>query len=240
MIFSCAFSLVRAQTYELVNDPNAPIIKFDSLIGWFDTVYQGSIVDHEFHFTNKGKTPLLISGVTGSSGSVCPSYPKEPIGPGKSGIIRVVFHTGGKMGPQDKCVTVTSNATEPMIVLHIRGYVILPQPPSPRTAAKISFDTTVYDFGTVAQGDTAYHEFHFKNTGTEPLIVSSAIGTGGGCRCVGYPDEPIPPNASGLIKVEFITVGKSGAQDKTVTINSNSTGGPIVIHMMGTIVAKSK
>lgn len=109
-------------------DPNGPIMTFDTTTYWFDTVYQSSIIDCEFRFTNTGKSPLVISNVTGSSGSVVPSYPKEPIAPGKSGMIRVVFHTGGRMGIQDKTVTVTSNASEPYIVLHVRGYVILPPP----------------------------------------------------------------------------------------------------------------
>lgn len=107
---------------------DAPIIKFDSTTYWFDTVYQNTIVDAHYRFTNTGKTPLIISQVTGSSGSICPSYPKEPIAPGKSAEITVIFHTGGKMGPQDKTVTITSNASEPVIVLHVRGYVILPPP----------------------------------------------------------------------------------------------------------------
>lgn len=110
-------------------DPNGPVIKFDSTWYWFDTVYQGSTVDHEFRFTNTGKSPLIISNVTGSSGSVVPSYPKEPIGPGKSATIRVVFNTTGKAGPQQKSVTVTSNACEAVVVLNLKGYVIYTLPP---------------------------------------------------------------------------------------------------------------
>lgn len=108
---------------------DAPVMKFDSTTYWFDTVYQGSIVDHEFRFTNKGKTPLIISNVQGSSGSVVPYYPKEPIAPGQSAMIRFVFNTNGRYGPQQKTVTVTSNASEPTIVLTLKGYVILPAPP---------------------------------------------------------------------------------------------------------------
>ncbi len=108
--------------------PDAPIMKFDTTTYWFDTVYQGSTVDYEFRFTNKGKTPLIISTATGNSGCIVPSYPNEPIAPGQSAVIRVVFNTTGRAGPQDKCVTVTSNASEPTIVLHIRGVVIVPPP----------------------------------------------------------------------------------------------------------------
>ena len=108
--------------------PDAPIMKFDSTTYWFDTIYQGSIIVHEFRFTNTGKSPLVISNVCGSSGCIVPEYTKEPIAPGKSGVVGVRFHSGGKMGPQDKCLTVTSNASEPTIVLHIKGIVVLPPP----------------------------------------------------------------------------------------------------------------
>ncbi len=111
-----------------IYDPNGPIMKFDSTTYWFDTIYQGSIIVHEFRFTNTGKSPLVISNVCGSSGCIVPEYTKEPIAPGKSGVVGVRFHSGGKMGPQDKCLTVTSNASEPTIVLHIKGIVVLPPP----------------------------------------------------------------------------------------------------------------
>jgi hypothetical protein len=115
---------------------DAPVITFDSATYWFDTVYQGSLVEHEFRFTNTGKSPLVISIVQGSSGSVVPSYPKEPIAPGESGMIRVIFHTGGKMGPQEKTVTVTSNASEPNVVLRLKG-VVIPAPPIDQSPAPV-------------------------------------------------------------------------------------------------------
>ena len=39
---------------------NAPIIKFDTLVYNFGTVPQGTIIDHRFIFTNKGKDNLKI------------------------------------------------------------------------------------------------------------------------------------------------------------------------------------
>ena len=40
-------------------------------------------VNYEFHFTNKGTTPLVIKDVQASCGCTTPSYTKEPIQPGK-------------------------------------------------------------------------------------------------------------------------------------------------------------
>lgn len=224
IVVVCASFVLRAQG--TAHAPDAPIIKFDSTSYWFDTVYQGSIVDHEYHFTNTGKSPLIISNVCGSSGSVCPSFPKEPIAPGKSAMIRVVFNTSGKMGPQDKTVTVTSNASQPTAVLHIRG-VVTTAPKITYTEsspARIRFDTTSYDFGTVPQGSAVEHRFNFVNTGTAPLVIYSASFSGGGFT-TDYPGEPIAHGDSGIIVVRFNTIGKSGAQEKICMIKTNTIDG---------------
>ena len=67
---------------------------------------------HVFKFTNTGKEPLIIENAVGSCGCTVPSYPKEPIAPGKTGEIEVEYSPGKQQGKQDKTVTVTAN-TEP-------------------------------------------------------------------------------------------------------------------------------
>jgi hypothetical protein len=223
-----------------VVDPNGPVMKFDTTTYWFDTVYQSSIVQHDFRFTNTGKTPLIISTVTGNSGCIVPEYPKEPIAPGQSAVISVRFHTGGKLGMQDKCVTVTSNATEPVIVLHLKGIVIVPKPPTPIIIGPVMhFDTTNFNFGTVTQGDTIYHDYRFSNKGKEPLLISSVIGSGGGAAALAYPHEPIAPGKTGVITIGYIT-GGTGFHDKSFIITSNNSKGDVYIHMTGTVLARDK
>ena len=65
-----------------------------------------------FTFTNTGTEPLVISNAVGSCGCTVPSYPKEPIAPGKTGEIEVVYKPGKQKGVQSKTVTITAN-TEP-------------------------------------------------------------------------------------------------------------------------------
>src|SRR5690606_23826755 len=60
----------------------------------------------------------------------------------------------------------------------------------------MSFTDTVYDFGTIKEGDVATHEYEFTNNGKNPLIISSAKGSCG-CTVPEYPTEPIPPGKSG-------------------------------------------
>ncbi len=91
--------------------------------------------------------------------------------------------------------------------------------------ATIEFEEMEYDFGTIKQGDKVNHIFVFKNTGTEPLIISSAKGSCG-CTVPNYPKDFIAPGQKGEISVEFSSAGKSGAQTKTVTIIANTDPNP--------------
>jgi len=89
----------------------------------FGEVKEGEKVEHEFTFTNTGSEPLIISKVQASCGCTTPEYSKNPIAPGAEGKVKVVFNSAGQLGKQHKVITVTSNATTPNTVLHLRGEV---------------------------------------------------------------------------------------------------------------------
>lgn len=76
----------------------------------FGDITQGDKVSHTFEFTNKGNEPLILSNVLVSCGCTATNWPKDPIPPGESGSIQVNFNSAGKMGRQNKVVTVVSNA----------------------------------------------------------------------------------------------------------------------------------
>src|ERR1041385_7664380 len=116
--FSFLFLFLSAQiTFAQVN--YGPVIHFDSTIYNFGTVVQGVIINYDFPFINTGDSMLLITEVHGSAGSVVPSFPSEPIPPGKAGIIHVRYSTEGNNGLMNKTVTVTSNSKSNPVVLHI-------------------------------------------------------------------------------------------------------------------------
>jgi len=89
----------------------------------FGEVKEGEKVEHEFKFTNTGSSPLIISNVQASCGCTTPEYSKNPIAPGEEGMVKVVFNSTGQVGKQHKVVTVTSNASSPNTLLHLRGEV---------------------------------------------------------------------------------------------------------------------
>ena len=82
----------------------------------------GGAVSHEFTFTNTGNKPLIIVSAHASCGCTKPEFPKKPIEPGKSGVIKITYKPKNRPGAFDKIVSVTSNAKT--VHLRIRGCVI--------------------------------------------------------------------------------------------------------------------
>lgn len=113
-----------------VENKNQAEFKFDALEYNYGSIKQGESVSYSYKFTNVGKEPLVITSAHGSCGCTVPDWPKEPIKKGETGLIKVTFNSAGKMGAQDKTVTINSNAKVSPIVLHIKGNVEAPAQPA--------------------------------------------------------------------------------------------------------------
>lgn len=85
----------------------------------------------------------------------------------------------------------------------------------------LQFADSVHDFGTIREGEVLEYKFAFRNVGKGPLLIGSAE-TSCGCTASDYPRDPVPPGGGGAITVRFKSAGKSGLQDKTVTLNTNA------------------
>ncbi len=101
---------------------------------------------------------------------------------------------------------------------------------------EITFDRDTYDFGEIKAGDIVNYEFKFTNTGDHDLIVTSAKGTCG-CTVPDWPKHPIKPGDSDVIKVQFNSKNKKGAQNKTVTVVANTKPSESQIFIKGVVTA---
>ena len=102
-----------------------PIISFDKKTWDFGTITDGEVVEHTFRFTNTGTSDLVISSASASCGCTIPNWPKEPILPGNSGEIEVIFKPSkGQAGSkQTKTVTVIGNTSPENTILKITAFV---------------------------------------------------------------------------------------------------------------------
>jgi hypothetical protein len=81
-------------------------------------------VTYVFEFVNKGDAPLVVSRVQASCGCTTPTWTKEPVEPGKKGMITVTYNVTGRPGLFNKQITVFTNETQEQAVLNIKGEVI--------------------------------------------------------------------------------------------------------------------
>jgi hypothetical protein len=103
-------------------DPS--IIKFSEESYDFGKITEGEKVTHVFKFYNGSMQPLIITNAVASCGCTTPTWPKTPILPGKEGEISVTFDSAGKVGLQDKQITVTANTDPAQTVVHLIGEVL--------------------------------------------------------------------------------------------------------------------
>jgi len=114
-----AFNTASAQTPVT----GGPEVSFEKDVHDYGTVAQNGDGTCEFKFTNTGTEPLIISNAKGSCGCTVPQWPREPIAPGESNVIKVKYDTK-RVGPINKSVTLTTNATStPTKVIRIKGTV---------------------------------------------------------------------------------------------------------------------
>ena len=114
--------MAKAQDVKVVE--NGAEIEFEKLVHDYGDVPFNGNGECEFKFTNTGNEPLIIQKPKSSCGCTVPSWPKEPILPGESDVIKVTYRTS-RAGAINKSVTVTSNAkVNSTVVLRIKGRVL--------------------------------------------------------------------------------------------------------------------
>lgn len=89
----------------------------------FGKVSDGAMVQYSFKFKNTGNNPLVVMDAHASCGCTVPEKPEQPIKPGETGVIKVVFNSKGRSGHQEKTITVTSNAKPEFGILKLTGEV---------------------------------------------------------------------------------------------------------------------
>ncbi|MGY8954569.1 MAG: DUF1573 domain-containing protein [Flavobacteriales bacterium] len=94
---------------------------------------------------------------------------------------------------------------------------------------------TSYNFGEIQQGESVTHDFILKNTGDADLIISAAKGSCG-CTVPEWPKTPIAKGEEAAIKVTFNSAGKSGKQNKTVTLVTNAIPNTKVLTINGNVI----
>lgn len=89
----------------------------------FGKIREGEKVAFSYRFQNTGEYPLVISSASASCGCTIPEKPEQPIAPGETAFIKVVFNSKGTGGVIHKEVRIRSNAEPEFPVLALNGEV---------------------------------------------------------------------------------------------------------------------
>ncbi len=108
-----------------IDTANAPVITFEKTNWTYPEIPFASGFKKEFIFKNTGKSPLIITNAPTSCGCDDATYSREPVMPGKTGIITYIYDTQ-RVGAFSKTFTVNSNAKNGQIVIQVHGSVAPP------------------------------------------------------------------------------------------------------------------
>jgi hypothetical protein len=103
---------------------NAPQIEYDSRTFDFGEIPEGKTVENVFKITNKGKRDLIIRNVTASCDCTAGIPASNTIQPGGNTEMKVTFDSHGKVGMQNKIITIISNdPNHATTILRVTGTV---------------------------------------------------------------------------------------------------------------------
>jgi len=92
-------------------------------------------------------------------------------------------------------------------------------------AAKIAFNDTEFNFGDIKQGEKVEHTFRISNKGKSDLVIRD-VKASCGCTAVKPDKNIIKPGETTSMKAIFNSAGKTGRQNKTISIITNSPDQP--------------
>jgi hypothetical protein len=125
LLTACNQNGATANNTTTADAANAPVMKFEKETHDFGKIKAGDKVSYDYKFTNTGKSPLIITDAVATCGCTKPEVPHTPIKPGDSGVVHVTFNSAGKIGLQDKMITITANTNPAQNMVHLIGEVLL-------------------------------------------------------------------------------------------------------------------
>ncbi len=195
-------------------------------------------------FINKG--PSLASFQVYNSGERAVNFTEIVIGPAyirietpkvlaprETGILKVIYDAKARNQygfVSDNVEINTDDEAQPVKSFSVYATIEEFFPPLSAneltTAPVLRIGQSTLDLGRMRQGNVLEREIAIKNLGKKELQIRAVQGN---CTCVAAAIEPVKIRAGGeaRLKVSLSTQGRSGLQQKAVTIYSNDPRNPV-------------
>ena len=161
-----------------------------------------------FDFTNNSGKPVVIFNVISSCGCAEPTWPKEPIMPGKGGKISVTYLNDQGPYPFEKTITVYTSASKKPVLLRISGIAYDKERSVkdlfPIANGPLGFTKREIRLGQIEQGFVKSSSISVANTSNREQTITFAN---------------VSPGL--FLKVSPTKVASGGVAEITFTVNTN-------------------
>jgi len=100
----------------------------------------------------------------------------------------------------------------------------------------LTFKEDSYNFGDIEKGKPATHEFSFKNTSDQTILITN-VKASCGCTTPSWTKTPIKPGETGNVTATY-NAAHPGAFTKTVTVTTNDTDANKILSIKGKVTGE--
>lgn len=209
-IFALAVLLISASAFmagaqDSTNDakPEEQVVKFTKKIHDFgDILLSDGEKECTFEFKNISKKPVVVHNVVSSCGCTVPKWTREPVMPGKTGSIKVMFKNDQGPFPFKKSVTAYISGVNRPVVLQIKGTVYgkkmaLKEMYTHRIGDALATKETTFLVGNMYQGKAKSDASTIANLSKSPVKVM--VKSEDPALSVAIVPNPVPANGKSTL-----------------------------------------
>lgn len=200
----------------------------------FGTVYKKQVQVKEVAMINTSAQPQTVT-LQNVPAHLSVKITPATLAPNQKGLIQITYNSNKKddwgfiIDRMDIYLNgVTEMANKLIVSANIEEDFTNISEDDKAKAAKISFAQSTFDFGTIKQGESVSYEYNFTNNGKSNLLIRK-VTAACGCTAAVTSADVIPAGKTGSIKTTFNSTGKTGTQNKTITVITNDPENPKVI-----------
>ncbi|MFO7669554.1 MAG: DUF1573 domain-containing protein [Bacteroidales bacterium] len=120
------------------------------------------------------------------------------------------------------------------LTLNLAGCNESPEQKAKEKGEEIWFEEVVHDYGEISEDGDGRWTFVFRNLGKEPIVINRVRSTCG-CTVPAWPREPVEPEGSGEITVEYNTA-QAGTFFKSLYVYSSASNSPVKLQIKGKVI----
>jgi LysM repeat protein len=99
----------------------------------------------------------------------------------------------------------------------------------------LTFTEDTHNFGDIDKDKPVSHEFTFKNTSAETILITG-VKPSCGCTATNYTKTPVKPGETGSVTATY-NAHNPGPFTKTLTVSTNDTEQTKVLYIKGKVIA---